>query len=455
MLSADIIDQIPANESPFTLLFAEIPTAERVKFLESLTKIEALVLQHNWDLYARKPQRAPQGLWNTWVIMAGRGFGKTRPGSQQVIDWSKELAADYGGGHIALIAKDPADARDVMIEGDSGILSVSPPWYRPRYEPTKRKLTWDNGVVAHIYSSEVPDDLRGPQHHKGWGDEICKWKHPRDTWDMYQFGLRLGNHPQTLLTTTPRPIEVLIEILNDPTTVVTRGRTHDNRLNLAPSFVRTMDRKYANTRLGRQELDAELLTDTPGALWTLDMIESLRVKAATCPMTIIVVGVDPGVTDPKGDPELADSVAETGIVIVGKGEDGHGYCMHDLSGSFSPSVWGKRACTHYETLKAERIVGETNNGGDLVEFVIKTAAKDLGYDVNFKKVHASRGKRTRAEPIAALYEQRRFHHIGMFPELEDQMTTWVPGMKSPDRMDALVWAATEAVLMSPDDLIFG
>jgi phage terminase large subunit-like protein len=432
-----------------------VPKPHFDKFMQSLSSLEAMMLKYEWDLYARLPQRPPQGYWLTWLIMAGRGFGKTRPGSEQVIAWAQELGRDYGGGHIALIAPNPADARSIMIEGESGILTCSPPWFRPLYEPSKKQLRWDNGVIAHIYSAEEPDQLRGPQHHKGWGDEPCKWRYPQETWDMYQFGLRMGDLPQTVLTTTPRPIKMLTEILDDPDTVVTTGTTEDNFANLSPSFIRRVYRKYKGTRLGRQELGAELLTDTPGALWTLDAIEALRVPVAPCEMVIIVVGVDPGVTDPKDDPELIDSVAETGIVIVGKGADTHGYVMHDFSAPCSPAEWGKRACVHYETLKAERIVGEVNNGGDMVEFVVKTAARDLGYDVNFKKVHASRGKRTRAEPVAAVYEQKRFHHIGMFAELEDQMTTWVPGMRSPDRMDALVWAATEAVLMSPDELVYG
>jgi phage terminase large subunit-like protein len=314
-----------------------------------------------------------------------------------------------------------------------------------------RRLSWDNGVIASCYSSETPDDLRGPQHHKAWGDEPAKWKHAQDTWDQLQFGLRLGSHPQAVLTGTPRPIPMLLEVLKDPDTCVTRGKTSENEANLSPKFLRTVYRKYHGTRLGRQELDAEILADTPGALWTLNMIEGTRVKSVPCPMITIVVAIDPGVTDPKNLDSLEDA-AETGIVVVGRGEDNHGYVLHDLSGSFSPDAWGQRAVSHYQSLPAERIIGETNNGGDLVEFVVKTAAEKLGTSYTFKKVTASRGKRTRAEPIQALYEQGRMHHVGAFPELEDQMSTWVPGLKSPDRMDAMVWGATDVMLLGSGEI---
>lgn len=456
VLSPAVLSALGPHESPMSLLVEALGAQQTRTFVESLSPLEALVMRYDWDLYARAAQRMPAGQWSTWVILGGRGMGKTRPGSETVIEWSKSLGRDYGGGKIALVAKDPGDARKVMIEGESGILASSPPWWRPVYKPSLKQLHWDNGVIADIYSSEEPDDLRGPQHHKAWGDELCKWKHPQETWDMLQFGMRLGVEPQTVLTTTPRPIKTLIEILSDVTTVVQKGKTSDNQANLSPAFLRHVYRKYKNTRLGRQELNAELLTDTPGALWTLDLIEATRVQKMPCNAVLIVVGVDPSANDGEQErDELDDELAETGIVAVAKGEDGHGYLLHDLSGSFSPAKWGARAVEHYEALKAEKIVGEVNNGGAMVEHVIKVAAKEAGYDVNFKSVHASRGKRTRAEPVAALYEQKRFHHVGAFPEVEDQMTTWVPGMKSPDRMDALVWAATEAMLLSPDELLFG
>lgn len=438
------------------MLMAELGEARMQSFVEGLTNLEALLLKYEWDLYARAAQRPPDGDWDTWIIMAGRGFGKTRPGAEQVIEWAKSLGQDYGGGHVALIATNPLDARAVMIEGESGILPCSPPWFRPLYEPSKKQLRWDNGVIAHIYSAEEPDQLRGPQHHKLWGDEPCKWKYPQETWDMAQFGLRLGMDPQSLLTTTPRPIKMLIDLLADPRTRVTHGHTLENQANLSPKFLRTIMRKYAGTRLGKQELEAKLLTDTPGALWKQDLIDATRVRAIP-EMSLIVVAVDPQANDPeqlRKNPELLEETAETGIVVSGRGMDGHYYVLADESGHYTPKEWGQKAVELYDTWKAEKIIGEINNGGAMVEFTIRVAARALGQEVFYKSVTASRGKRTRAEPVAALYEQHRAHHVGAFSDLESQMITWVPGLKSPDRMDAMVWGATEAMLLAPDDLLF-
>lgn len=421
----------------------------------AMPALDKLVLNHMWHVNRRQSQAMPEGRWATWIVLGGRGLGKTRVGSETVTEWAIELGKKYGSaGHIALVGKDPADVRKVMIEGESGILATSPPWFRPYYEPSKRKLTWPNGVHAHAYSSETPDQLRGPQHHKLWGDELCKWKHAQETWDMAQFGLRRGVNPQALITTTPRPIPTLKLILQDPTTVITRGGMSENRDNLPQRFIDAIMTKYAGTRLGRQEIDAELLEDTPGALWTLRQIDETRILPKDCPeLEALVVAVDPAVSDPKRKPELADMVAETGIVVVGRGGNRHGYVLHDLSGQMSPNEWGTKAVITYETLKADRIVGEINNGGALVRNLVETCGQQQGYGVNFKEVSASRGKQTRAEPVAALYEQKRMHHVGAFPDLEDQMTTWVPGQKSPDRMDALVWGATEVMLHQPNALI--
>jgi phage terminase large subunit-like protein len=438
----DLVRTLAPHESIITTLLVHDADAV-TKFLRTLTNLESMVFQHNWHYTMRPMQVSPDGEWNTWVLQGGRGVGKTRPGAEQVIAWAKELGQDYGAGaKIALIGKDPADARDVMIEGESGILKCSPPWFRPRYEPSKRRLTWPNGVIGLIYSSETPDDLRGPNLHKGWIDEFCKFRYAQELWDMYQFALRAGVHPQTIITTTPRPIPVYKEIVNDPGTVVTRGKTDDNYANLSPNFIRTVYNKYKGTRLGRQELDAELLSDTPGALWTLDMIDKTRVVKMPCPAIRIVVAIDPSAND--GDD---DTLSECGITVDAKGDDGHGYLLHDFSGSYSPAKWGEIACVHYAALQADKIIGEVNNGGAMVESVIQSAAATLEMTVAYKAVRASRGKLTRAEPVSALYEQQRYHHVGTFPDLEDQMTTWVPGMKSPDRMDAHVWGATEIMLL--------
>lgn len=440
-----------------SVIAAHVPKASMDRLLSSLSDLEKTLLHYQWDMWARAEQTPPaefvSGVKATWLILGGRGMGKTRPGAQQVIAWAKELGDMYGkGAGIALLGKDPQDIRDVMVEGpESGILACSPPWFRPVWEPTKKLLTWPNGVLGHTYSSEVPDDLRGPQHHKCWGDEPAKWKNPNETWDNLQFGLRLGDHPQSILTGTPRPTKLILALLEDPDTVVTRGHTRDNEANLSPSFLRRIYRKYAGTRLGRQELNAELLTETPGALWTLDMIDDTRVKdPPPVSMITIVVAIDPGVTDPSEIMEDED-IAETGLVIVGQGEDAHTYVLSDLSGHYSAGEWGEKAVTHSQACMAQEIIGEQNNGGDLVQFVIQSAAEKLGLPFKYRKVWASRGKRTRAEPISARYEQKRQHHAGTFAELEDQMTTWVPGMKSPDRLDAMVWGST-AVAFELEDI---
>lgn len=450
MLSASVLEQVPSGHSPITYLLSELSPEYRQRLLASFSPLEASLFEYSWDLWARKEQRPPQS-WvdkrtHTWLILGGRGMGKTRPGGETVIKAAEQLGREYPNALIALIAKDPGDARKVMLEGESGILRVSPPWFRPHWEPSKTQLTWPNGVVANIYSSEQPDDLRGPQHHFGWGDEPAKWKHAQETWDMYQFGLRLGRDPQTVLTGTPRPIPMIKEIIADPDTVVTRGRTKDNESNLAPSFLRYIYRKYQGTRLGRQELDAEILEDTPGALWKLDNIEKHRV-VRTPVMKKIVVAVDPQAADPAEDPE-DEKNAETGVIVEGLGVDGHLYVLADRSGHMTPDEWGTAAVKAALEYGAEEIVGEVNNGGAMVEFVVRTAYEKIRKEqqkvqsYRFLKVNASRGKRTRAEPVSQLYEQGRAHHLGAFSDLEDQMTTWVPGLKSPDRMDAMVWGAT-------------
>jgi phage terminase large subunit-like protein len=429
------------------LTLASLAPADRAAFVQNLTPEEALVLQHTWDFWARSEQRAPAGDWSTWLVLAGRGYGKTRVGGEQVHTWAKELGKD---GRIALIGKDPADIRKTMIDGESGLIACAPPWFRPQYEASLRTMTWPNGCRAFTYSAEVPDDLRGPQHHKYWGDELCKWKRPQETWDNLQFGLRLGDNPQGVVTTTPRPIPTLKEILSDPTTVTTRGSTYDNAANLPRKFLDHLKRKYEGTRLGRQELRAEVLTDTPGALWTLAMIEACRVHEAPR-LVRIGIAIDPQGSAPQPGDETDDGHAETGIVAGGVDANDVPYILHDRSDQYTPGEWGKVAVELFEELKADFIVAEANNGGEMVAHVVQTAARALGKSVTVKLVHASRGKQTRAEPVSSLYEQQRAHHVGVFPELEDQMSTWVPGQKSPDRMDALVWLVTELVLNGAAD----
>lgn len=381
--------------------------------------------RYDWQQQARPSQRQPEGSWRTWLILAGRGFGKTRTGNETVR--AKIECGEWK--RVALVAPTAADARDVMVEGESGMLSVCPPSFRPLYEPSKRRLTWPNGALATLYSADEPERLRGPQHDGAWCDELAAWRRP-EAWDMLMFGLRIGPDPQVIVTTTPKPTKIIKSLRAAATTVVTVGTTYENRDNLAPAFFEQIVKRYEGTRLGRQELEAEVLEDNPGALWTRSMIEESRVTDKP-PLERVVVGVDPAVTNEEGS-------AETGIVVAGMLGDQF-YVLDDRSLRASPRTWASKAVMAYHSFSCDRIVGEVNNGGDMIEETIKNV--DDG--VSFKKVTATRGKHLRAEPIAALYEQNRVHHVGAFPELEDQMVEWEPGMESPDRLDALVWALTE------------
>lgn len=403
----------------------------RARAIQSLTEDEARALIHCWPVWARPDQLPPAGDWQRWLILAGRGWGKTRTGAE----WVRERALRDPGCRIALVARTAADVRDVIVEGESGILAVHAPSERPDWQPSRRRIEWPNGSQATTYSADVPDQLRGPQHAYAWADELASWERP-DTWDQLVFGLRLGTRPQVVVTTTPRPTPIIRALLAAPGTVVTRGRTLDNRANLAPGVVADLQRRYGGTRLGRQELDGEVLTDTPGALWTWERIESARVARAP-DLRRVVVAIDPAVSTGEGSDE-------TGIIVAAIGYDGRGYVLEDASGKYSPDGWARRAVHLAMEHKADRIVAEVNNGGALVEHTLRTVDRSVSY----KAVHASRGKATRAEPVAALYEQGRVRHVGSLPKLEDQMVGWQPGedLHSPDRVDALVWALTELML---------
>jgi phage terminase large subunit-like protein len=381
---------------------------------------------------ARPSQIAPDGEWRTWLILAGRGFGKTRTGAE----WVREEIESGRRNRLALVGPTAGDTRDVMVEGESGILAVSPPWFRPRYEPSKRRLTWPNGAMATLYSADEPERLRGPQHDGFWGDEPASWRYS-EAWDMLMFGLRLGADPRGVLTGTPKPIKLVRELIADPNTAVTRGSTYENAANLPGAFLEAIVKRYEGTRLGRQELNAEILDDIEGALWTRAVIDAGRVAKAP-DLVRVVVGVDPAVT-------TGEDSDETGIVVVGQGVDMEYYVLADRTCRLSPDGWARRAVETFREFEADRIIGEVNNGGDLVEAVVGHAAKHLGVQIAYKSVRASRGKAVRAEPIAALYEQGRVHHVGTFAPLEDQLCGWVPGAgdRSPDRMDALVWALSE------------
>lgn len=408
-------------------------TTLRAEFLGSLTDDELRALRWKWrGFWARPKQIAPEGHWVIWLILAGRGFGKTKTGAEWVIE-----RVESGARRIALVAETSADARDVMVEGESGVLACSPPWNPARYEPSKRRVTWANGAIATTFSADEPDQIRGPEHDTAWADEIAKWRY-EEAWDNLQFGLRVPGRlePRAVATTTPKPTKLIRALVKDPDCFVTRGSTDENRANLAPAFLKAVFKKYAGTRLGRQELEAVLLEDAPGALWKRTQIDQHRVKKAP-ELVKVVVAIDPSVSSTSED-------AETGIVVAGLGDDGHGYVLADGSIPHpTPEQWGTSSVALYHVHHADRIVGEVNNGGDLVESNIRS----IDRNVVFRQVRASRGKAVRAEPVASLAEQGRIHHCGNFGTLEDELCQWEPGAaKSPNRLDAYVWAFTDLML---------
>ena len=408
-------------------------TAQIRKLKESLTDEEAAALAYDWSSWARPKQLAPPGDWDGWLMLAGRGGGKTRAGAE----WVRAEVEANRAGRIALIAETAADGRDVLVEGESGLLAVSPPWNRPAYEPSKRRLTWPNGAIATLYDATEPDHLRGPQHDLAWSDETAKYRYAQEVWDNLLLGLRLGTKPRWMSTTTPRPIKLIRALAKDPHVVLTRFSSRDNLSNLAPSFRRNVIDRFMGTRVGRQEIDAEILDDVPGALWTRRNLDEHRVNIRDVPpLARIVVAVDPAITS-------GDSSAETGIVVGGMDGDGRGYVVDDLSLRGSPDEWGRRAVMAYRKYEADRLVAEANQGGEMVAHVIRSVAPDIPITL----VKATRGKYVRAEPISALYEQGRVHHVGALVDLEDQMVSFTPEMaaeRNPDelkdRVDALVWA---------------
>jgi phage terminase large subunit-like protein len=393
-------------------------------------------LRGTWRRQARPEQLPPPGEWTTWVFNGGRGSGKTRSGAQ----WVNERVETGVARFIHLVAPTAADCRDVMLEGPAGILTISPPHLRPVYQPSLRKLTWPSGAQGLLFSSDEPDRLRGPQCDTCWIDELCAMRQATEVLDNMYFGLRVGKDPRCLITTTPRPLKCFKALLarDGQDVVVTRSSSYANRENLAPAFFASIVGKYAGTRLGRQELEAELLLDTPGSLWHLERIEELRVRVAPQPLERVVVAIDPAVTfGPDAD--------ETGILVVGLGAAG--YVLDDLSGRFPPEEWARKAIGAYRRNCADRIVAEINNGGAMVESTLRGVDPSIPYTA----VHASRGKLTRAEPVSALYEQGKVHHVGIFGPLEDQMTSYDGSRAgaSPDRLDALVWGLTALMLGEP------
>lgn len=384
-----------------------------------------------WTFIAHPGQIPPKDrAWFCYLMRSGRGGGKTRSGSEWILERVRT-----GARSIALIGQTVGDVRDTMVElGDSSIMKVAKPDEMPVYEPSKRRLTFPNGAVATTFTGEEPDQLRGPQHDTVWIDELAKFKYPEETWDNMEFGLRLGPDPKVFCTTTPRPIPIIKKLVADPLTIDVQFSTFQNAANLSEVFLKRIRDKYEGTRLGRQELEGEILDDNPNALFQREVIENLRIRGDVLPPLLrVVVGMDPSVT---GN-ETSD---ETGIIAGGIAANGHGYILDDASLQASPAEWARAAVHLFHVRKADRMVGEVNNGGDLVEVNIRTVDRNIP----FTAVHASRGKAIRAEPVAALYEQGRIHHVGTFPILEDQMCDWSLGAaKSPDRMDALVWCIWE------------
>ena len=422
---------------------ATLDEAGRREWFDTLSEEEKRrVAQDFWDwnrFYARESQRPPLGDWTTWVINAGRGFGKTRSGAE----WIRQRA-EGGARRIALVGRTAADVRDVMIEGESGILAVSPPWARPHYVPSRRRLewSWPNGTrtVAHTYTAEKPDMLRGPQFDTAWCDELASWKYS-DAFSNLQLGLREGPDPRVCITTTPKPRAFFRRLLGELGTVVTGGSTFENRANLPEKFFRDITSQYEGTRTGRQELYAVIMDQAENALWTRAMIDDHRINHAPTDLERIVVAIDPAATSSEHSNETGIVCAGVlKVVNAGRMID-HFYVLDDASGRMTPLSWAKRAIDLGEARESDRIVGEKNNGGEMVETTLRTVDRDVPY----KAVHASRGKQARAEPIAALYEQGRVHHVGEFDDLEDQLCNWEPtsGAASPDRLDALVWAITE------------
>jgi len=413
---------------------AQVPPGAIKLELSKWSDQEIAELHYCWPVWARPAQRPPPGDWLLWLILAGRGWGKSRTGAETVREWVEDGKCQ----RLALVGRTAADVRDVMIEGESGLLACSPPWFRPEWEPSKRRVTWPNGAIATTYSADEPDTLRGPQHDGAWIDEPAAWKYPEEAYDNLMFGLRLGKDPRAVATTTPKPTKFVRGLIEDETTRVTKGKTKENVKNLAPTFLRTVVKKYQGTRLGRQELDAELLDDTPGALWTRARIEILRISLKKLPpLRRIVVSIDPSTTGEEGSDEA-------GILAGGLGYDGHGYLLEDVSGVLTPERWARRGVVLYNNYDADRLVAEVNNGGDMVRLTVRT----IDPAVSFKKLWASRGKVARAEPIAALGEQAMIHHVGCFPELEDELctTNFREIVRSPNRLDAYVWLFTELML---------
>lgn len=409
--------------------FAELDPTHQAAMLDQIDEEARGALAYHWTWWARPSQLLPPGNWIHWLILAGRGFGKTRTGAETVRQWIRTTDM------VNLIGATADDIRDIMVEGESGILAVCPPDERPVYRKSERKLEWPNGAVSLLFSAQEPDRLRGKQHKKLWCDELAAWAY-EESWDQAKFGLRLGDKPQSLITTTPKPIRNIRELLKESTTYVTRGTSYENRENLAANFFDSIVARYEGTRLGRQELNAEMLEDTPGALWTREMIRHIW-PGSMPPLIRAVVAIDPPASSHDGS-------NEAGIVACGLDAQGQGYVLADRSAILAPREWAHRAIQLLREVKGDTIIVEVNQGGEMATQTIRS----VDPTVPVKPVHAAKGKYIRAEPISAVYARGAVQHCGLFDNLEDQMCSFVPDFDrnsqgSPDRLDALVWALTE------------
>ncbi len=425
---------------------ASADVALQEQFLNELDEGELLALPYLFEFWAMDHQLPPEGSWRTWIILGGRGAGKTRAGAE----WVRSMVEGAGPldvgtcKRVALVGETIDQVREVMVFGESGILACSPPDRRPLWEAGRKRLVWPNGAVATVHTAHDPEGLRGPQFDAAWVDELAKWKKGQETWDQLQFALRLGDDPRVCVTTTPRNVDVLKKLLASPSTVQTHASTEANAANLATSFMSEVLARYQGTRLGRQELDGVLLSDVEGAFWTSDMLEQQRVQRVP-EVDRIVVGLDPA----AGTGSSADEcgIVVVGAVMQGPPQDWGAVVLADrtVQGA-TPSAWARAAISAMEEFGADRLVAEVNQGGAMVGEVLR----QVDPLVSLKAVHASRGKAARAEPVAALYEQRRVKHVHGLGLLEDQMCRMTArgyeGSGSPDRVDALVWAMHELII---------
>ena len=414
--------------------------SKRNLLMANLTGAEMRYIGSRWDIFAHDHQRPPvlaanEQNWLTWLLIGGRGAGKTRAGAEWIRAQALGLPpfATEPVGRIALVGETEHDVREVMIEGVSGLLAIHDRRERPQWISSRKRLQWPNGAVAYAFSADDPESLRGPQFGCAWSDEMAKWRYAEAAFDMLQFGLRLGSQPRQMITTTPRPTALLKKLMTDPATIVTHAPTRANAFNLAPTFLKNVMARYAGTRMGRQELDGEIVEERADALWSRGLIESCRVDAAP-DLQRIVVAIDPPVSSNK----TADAC---GIVAAGLASDGCYYVIADdsISGA-APSVWAAKAIALWRRVEADALIAEVNQGGEMVKAVIQ----EVDSSVPVLSVRATRGKFVRAEPVATLYAQGRVKHAGLFPALEDELCDFGPGGlssgRSPDRLDAMVWA---------------